>query len=160
MNTSKNNKNYVVEEIISELTNSEFWDKKSKKNPLNRSKIQTAINNYSKRKDMELSYSSCFTYKDNKSTVSLSLYLLKHLTVNIYFVTIDNENISKFEYTPLKFSTPVKYSSFELFYKNEKVSNENLFKIINNSLIEDLDKLMKDYRLTKDEIINVLSSDN
>lgn len=66
MNTSKNNKNYVIEEIISELTNSEFWVKKSKKNPLNRSKIQTAINNYSKRKDMQLSYSSCFTYKDYK----------------------------------------------------------------------------------------------
>lgn len=37
---------------------------------------------------------------------------------------------------------------------------EQLFKGINNSLIEELNELMKKYHLTKDEIINVLSSNN
>ena len=38
--------NYKIEDIISDLTNSEFWNRKN----LNRSKIQTTINNYAKKK--------------------------------------------------------------------------------------------------------------
>ena len=84
---------------------------------------------------------------------------MKSITINIFFEVVENEESGEFE--PLKFSTPVKYSFFEIFYKNQKVPNmEQLFKVINNSLIEELNELMKKYHLTKDEIINILSSDN
>ena len=147
--------NYKIEDIISEITNPEFWNRKN----LNRSKIQTTINNYAKKKNIELPYSSCFTYRKNKGFVCLSPYLLKSITINIFFEVVENEETGEFE--PLKFSTPVKYSFFEIFYKNQKVANmEQLFKEINNSLIEELNELMKKYHLTKDEIINVLSSNN
>lgn len=147
--------NYKIEDIISDLTNSEFWNRKN----LNRSKIQTTINNYAKKKNIELPYSSCFTYRKNKGFVCLSPYLLKSITINIFFEVFESKDSKEFE--PLKFSTPVKYSFFEIFYKNQKISNmEQLFKVINNSLIEELNELMKKYHLTKDEIINILSSDN
>ena len=147
--------NYKIEDIISDLTNSEFWNRKN----LNRSKIQTTINNYAKKKNIELPYSSCFTYRKNKGFVCLSPYLLKFITINIFFEVIESEDSKEFE--PLKFSTLVKYSFFEIFYKNQKISNmEQLFKVINNSLIEELNELMKKYHLTKGEIINILSSEN
>lgn len=147
--------NYKIEDIISDLTNSEFWNRKN----LNRSKIHTVINNYAKKKNIELPYSSCFTYRKNKGFVCLSPYLLKSITINIFFEVVESEDSKEFE--PLKFSTPVKYSFFEIFYKNQKIPNmEQLFKGINNSLIEELNELMKKYHLTKDEIINVLSSNN
>lgn len=147
--------NYKIEDIISEITNPEFWNRKN----LNRSKIHTIINNYAKKKNIELPYSSCFTYRKNKGFVCLSPYLLKSITINIFFEVVESEDSKEFE--PLKFSTPVKYSFFEIFYKNQKIPNmEQLFKVINNSLIEELNELMKKYNLTKDEIINVLSSDN
>lgn len=147
--------NYKIEDIISEITNSEFWNRKN----LNRSKIHTVINNYAKKKNIELPYSSCFTYRKNKGFVCLSPYLLKSITINIFFEVVESEDSKEFE--PLKFSTPVKYSFFEIFYKNQKIPDmEQLFKVINNSLIEELNELMKKYHLTKDEIINVLSSDN
>lgn len=147
--------NYKIEYIISEITNSEFWNRKN----LNRSKIHTVINNYAKKKNIELPYSSCFTYRKNKGFVCLSPYLLKSITINIFFEVVESEDSKEFE--PLKFSTPVKYSFFEIFYKNQKIPNmEQLFKVINNSLIEELNELMKKYHLTKDEIINILSSDN
>lgn len=147
--------NYKIEDIISEITNPEFWNRKN----LNRSKIHTVINNYAKKKNIELPYSSCFTYRKNKGFVCLSPYLLKFITINIFFEVVESEDSKEFE--PLKFSTPVKYSFFEIFYKNQKIPNmEQLFKVINNSLIEELNELMKKYHLTKDEIINILSSDN
>lgn len=147
--------NYKTEDIISEITNPEFWNRKN----LNRSKIHTVINNYAKKKNIELPYSSCFTYRKNKGFVCLSPYLLKSITINIFFEVVESEDSKEFE--PLKFSTPVKYSFFEIFYKNQKIPNmEQLFKGINNSLIEELNELMKKYHLTKDEIINVLSSNN
>lgn len=147
--------NYKIEDIISEITNPEFWNRKN----LNRSKIQTTINNYAKKKNIELPYSSCFTYRKNKGFVCLSLYLLKSITINIFFEVFESEDSKEFE--PLKFSTLVKYSFFEIFYKNQKISNmEQLFKVINNSLIEELNELMKKYHLTKGEIINILSSEN
>lgn len=147
--------NYKIEDIISEITNPEFWNRKN----LNRSKIHTVINNYAKKKNIELPYSSCFTYRKNKGFVCLSPYLLKSITINIFFEVVESEDTKEFE--PLKFSTPVKYSFFEIFYKNQKIPNmEQLFKVINNSLIEELNELMKKYHLTKDEIINILSSDN
>ena len=147
--------NYKIEDIISEITNPEFWNRKN----LNRSKIHTVINNYAKKKNIELPYSSCFTYRKNKGFVCLSPYLLKSITINIFFEVVESEDSKEFE--PLKFSTPVKYSFFEIFYKNQKIPNmEQLFKGINNSLIEELNELMKKYHLTKDEIINVLSSNN
>ena len=147
--------NYKIEDIISEITNPEFWNRKN----LNRSKIHTVINNYAKKKNIELPYSSCFTYRKNKGFVCLSPYFLKSITINIFFEVVENEESGEFE--PLKFSTPVKYSFFEIFYKNQKISNmEQLFKVINNSLIEELNELMKKYHLTKDEIINILSSNN
>lgn len=147
--------NYKIEDIISEITNPEFWNRKN----LNRSKIHTVINNYAKKKNIELPYSSCFTYRKNKGFVCLSPYLLKSITINIFFEIVESEDYKEFE--PLKFSTPVKYSFFEIFYKNQKIPNmEQLFKVINNSLIEELNELMKKYHLTKDEIINILSSDN
>ena len=147
--------NYKIEDIISDLTNSEFWNRKN----LNRSKIQTTINNYAKKKNIELPYSSCFTYRKNKGFVCLSPYLLKSITINIFFEVFESEDSKEFE--PLKFSTLVKYSFFEIFYKNQKISNmEQLFKVINNSLIEELNELMKKYHLTKGEIINILSSEN
>lgn len=46
--------NYKIEDIISEITNSEFWNRKN----LNRSKIQTTINNYAKKKNIELPFGS------------------------------------------------------------------------------------------------------
>lgn len=147
--------NYKIEDIISEITKPEFWNRKN----LNRSKIHTVINNYAKKKNIELPYSSCFTYRKNKGFVCLSPYLLKFITINIFFEVVESEDSKEFE--PLKFSTPVKYSFFEIFYKNQKIPNmEQLFKVINNSLIEELNELMKKYHLTKDEIINILSSDN
>ena len=147
--------NYKIEDIISEITNPEFWNRKN----LNRSKIHTVINNYAKKKNIELPYSSCFTYRKNRGFVCLSPYLLKSITINIFFEVVESEDSKEFE--PLKFSTPVKYSFFEIFYKNQKIPNmEQLFKGINNSLIEELNELMKKYHLTKDEIINVLSSNN
>lgn len=147
--------NYKIEDIISEITNPEFWNRKN----LNRSKIHTVINNYAKKKNIELPYSSCFTYRKNKGFVCLSPYLLKFITINIFFEVVESEDSKEFE--PLKFSTLVKYSFFEIFYKNQKIPNmEQLFKVINNSLIEELNELMKKYHLTKDEIINILSSDN
>lgn len=147
--------NYKIEDIISEITNPEFWNRKN----LNRSKIHTVINNYAKKKNIELPYSSCFTYRKNKGFVCLSPYLLKSITINIFFEVVESEDSKEFE--PLKFSTPVKYSFFEIFYKNQKIPNmEQLFKVINNSLIEELNELMKKYHLTKNEIINILSSDN
>lgn len=147
--------NYKIEDIISEITNPEFWNRKN----LNRSKIQTTINNYAKKKNIELPYSSCFTYRKNKGFVCLSPYLLKSITINIFFEVFESEDSKEFE--PLKFSTLVKYSFFEIFYKNQKISNmEQLFKGINNSLIEELNELMKKYHLTKGEIINILSSEN
>ena len=147
--------NYKIEDIISEITNPEFWNRKN----LNRSKNNTVIKNYAKKKNIELPYSSCFTYRKNKGFVCLSPYLLKSITINIFFEVVESEDSKEFE--PLKFSTPVKYSFFEIFYKNQKIPNmEQLFKVINNSLIEELNELMKKYNLTKDEIINVLSSDN
>ena len=147
--------NYKIEDIISEITNPEFWNRKN----LNRSKIQTTINNYAKKKNIELPYSSCFTYRKNKGFVCLSSYLLKSITINIFFEVFESEDSKEFE--PLKFSTLVKYSFFEIFYKNQKISNmEQLFKGINNSLIEELNELMKKYHLTKGEIINILSSEN
>lgn len=147
--------NYKIEDIISEITNPEFWNRKN----LNRSKIHTVINNYAKKKNIELPYSSCFTYRKNKGFVCLSPYLLKSITINIFFEVVESEDSKEFE--PLKFSTSVKYSFFEIFYKNQKIPNmEQLFKVINNSLIEELNELMKKYHLTKDEIINILSSDN
>lgn len=147
--------NYKIEDIISEITNPEFWNRKN----LNRSKIHTVINNYAKKKNIELPYSSCFTYRKNKGFVCLSPYLLKSITINIFFEVVESEDSKEFE--PLKFSTPVKYSFFEIFYKNQKIPNmEQLFKVINNSLVEDLNELMKKYHLTKNEIINILSSEN
>lgn len=147
--------NYKIEDIISEITNPEFWNRKN----LNRSKIHTIINNYAKKKNIELPYSSCFTYRKNKGFVCLSPYLLKSITINIFFEVVESEDSKEFE--PLKFSTPVKYSFFEIFYKNQKIPNmEQLFKVINNSLIEELNELMKKYHLTKGEIINILSSEN
>ena len=147
--------NYKIEDIISEITNPEFWNRKN----LNRSKIQTTINNYAKKKNIELPYSSCFTYRKNKGFACLSPYLLKSITINIFFEVFESEDSKEFE--PLKFSTLVKYSFFEIFYKNQKISNmEQLFKVINNSLIEELNELMKKYHLTKGEIINILSSEN
>lgn len=147
--------NYKIEDIISEITNPEFWNRKN----LNRSKIHTVINNYAKKKNIELPYSSCFTYRKNKGFVCLNPYLLKSITINIFFEVVESEDSKEFE--PLKFSTPVKYSFFEIFYKNQKIPNmEQLFKVINNSLIEELNELMKKYHLTKNEIINILSSDN
>ena len=101
--------NYKIEDIISEITNPEFWNRKN----LNRSKIHTVINNYAKKKNIELPYSSCFTYRKNKEFVCLSPYLLKSITINIFFEVVESEDSKEFE--PLKFSTPVKYSFFEIF---------------------------------------------
>lgn len=74
-----------IEKHLTKLTSSDFWNKKDTKVPLSRTKIQTIVNNYLKKHNINIGTSTCFTYINNKNVVNLDLYPFKNSYISIYF---------------------------------------------------------------------------
>lgn len=142
-----------IEKYLTELTSSDFWNKKDTKVPLSRTKIQTIVNNYLKKHNINIGTSTCFTYINNKNVVNLDLYPFKNSYISIYFEIKEDLNYNEY----MKFSTPVKYKTTNIFFNNKKISSiKELIKLNKVKFLEEINILLKNNFMNKEELISLL----
>jgi len=142
-----------IEKHLTELTSSDFWNKKDSKVPLSRTKIQTIINNYFKKNNINIGTSTCFIYINNKNIVKLDLYPFKDFNISIYFEIKEDLNYNEY----MKFSTPVKYKTTNIFFNNKKISSiKEMMKLNEVKVLEEINILLKNNFLNKEELISLL----
>lgn len=142
-----------IEKYLTELTSSDFWNKKDTKIPLSRTKIQTIVNNYLKKHNINIGTSTCFTYINNKNVVNLDLYPFKNSYISIYFEIKEDLNYNEY----MKFSTPVKYKTTNIFFNNKKISSiKELIKLNEVKFLEEINILLKNNFMNKEELISLL----
>lgn len=145
-----------IEKYLTELTSSDFWNKKdTTKVPLSRTKIQTIVNNYLKKNNINIGTSTCFTYINNKNVVKLDLYPFKDSYISIYFEP--KEDLNYLEYIYMKFSTPVKYKTTKLIFNHTEISSiKEMMKLNEIEVLEEINILLKNNFLNKEELISLL----
>lgn len=142
-----------IEKHLTELTSSDFWNKKDSKVPLSRTKIQTIVNNYFKKNNINIGTSTCFTYINNKNIVKLDLYPFKDSYISISFET--KEDLKYNEY--IKFSTPVKYKTTNIIFNHTKISSiKEMMKLNEVQILEEINIFLKNNFLNKEELISLL----